>query len=44
MQQVYAIPTIFGLTQTIAGTQVGGLYRWAPYGSWDYAQVYAMGQ
>jgi peptide/nickel transport system substrate-binding protein len=44
MLQVYAIPTLFGLTQTIAGTQVGGLYRWAPYGSWDYAQVYAKSQ
>ena len=40
MQNVYAIPTTFGLTQTIGGTKVGGLYQWAPYGSWPYAQLY----
>ena len=37
MTQVYAIPTIFGRNQTIAGSGIGNLYRWAPYGSWPYA-------
>ncbi len=37
---MFVIPTFFGLTQTIAGTQVGSLYKWAPYGSWPYAQLY----
>jgi len=39
-QQVYMIPTTFGLTQTIAGDKVGNLYRWGPYGSWPYGQIY----
>ncbi len=38
--QMFVIPTFFGLTQTIAGPSVGNLYRWAPYGSWPYAQLY----
>jgi peptide/nickel transport system substrate-binding protein len=42
MQQVYVIPTVFGLTQTIAGNDIGNLYRWPPYGSWPYAQLYVM--
>ena len=40
-QQVWIIPTFFGLSQNIAGTNVGGTYRWAPYASWPYAQLYA---
>jgi peptide/nickel transport system substrate-binding protein len=40
MQQVYAIPTTFGLNQTIAGNNLGNVYRWAPYGSWPYAAIY----
>ncbi len=42
MQNVYAIPTTFGLTQTIGGTKIGGLYQWAPYGSWPYGDLYVM--
>lgn len=44
MLNVYAIPTIFGLNQTIAGPGVGNIYRWAPYGSWPYAQLYVKQQ
>jgi peptide/nickel transport system substrate-binding protein len=40
MQNVWAIPTFFGLSQTIAGTKIGGVYRWAPYGSWPYGAMY----
>jgi hypothetical protein len=40
-QNVYTIPTIFELAQQLGGTQVGGLYSWAPYGSWPYAVLYA---
>jgi peptide/nickel transport system substrate-binding protein len=46
---VYGIPTFFGLSQTIAGSGVGvaidgtpsdTMYRWAAYGSWPYAQLF----
>lgn len=40
-KEAYIIPTFFGLAQNIAGDKVGGLYRWAAYGSWPYAQLYA---
>lgn len=39
-QQAYIIPTVFGLNQTLAGDKVGNLYRWGPYGSWPYAEIY----
>jgi len=40
MRNVWAIPTFFGLSQTIAGTKIGGIYRWAAYGSWPYGAMY----
>jgi peptide/nickel transport system substrate-binding protein len=40
-QKVFTIPTIFELAQQLGGTKVGGLYSWAPYGSWPYAVLYA---
>ena len=40
--QAFVIPTFWGLTQTLAGTGVGNLYRWPAYGgTWPYAQLYA---
>jgi peptide/nickel transport system substrate-binding protein len=39
-ENVYAIPTFFGVAQDLAGTKVGGLYRWPAYGSWPYGQLY----
>ena len=39
-ENVYAIPTFFGVAQDLAGTKVGGLYRWPAYGSWPYGQMY----
>jgi peptide/nickel transport system substrate-binding protein len=47
-ENVYAIPTFFGRSQTIAGNGVGvaidgtpgAIYRWAAYGSWPYAQLF----
>ena len=39
-EDVHTIPTFFGLSQTIAGTKVGPLYRWAAYGSWPYGEMY----
>jgi peptide/nickel transport system substrate-binding protein len=49
-EQVFAIPTFFGRSQTIAGGSVGTgidgaigqLYRWAAYGSWPYAQLFVI--
>ena len=43
MENVWVIPTFFGLAQNIAGTNVGNLYRWSAYGSWPYAQLYVKG-
>lgn len=41
-ENVYTIPTFFGLTQTIAGTKVAPAFRWAAYGSWPYAAMYVL--
>jgi peptide/nickel transport system substrate-binding protein len=41
-ENVYAIPTYFGIAQDLAGTKVGGLYRWPAYGSWPYGQMYVL--
>jgi len=43
MENVWVIPTFFGLAQNMAGTNVGSLYRWSAYGSWPYAQLYVKG-
>jgi len=40
MQDVVAVPTRFGLSQRMAGTQVGQIYLWPAYGSWPYAQMF----
>jgi ABC-type oligopeptide transport system substrate-binding subunit len=49
MQQVWAIPTLFARTQTMAGSKVrsasgedGNVYVWAPYSSWSYADLYVV--
>jgi hypothetical protein len=42
MQNVFAIPTTFGLTQTMGGTKVSDLWQWAPYGSWPYAIMHVL--
>ena len=42
VQNVYAIPTFFGVAQDLAGTKVGGLYRWPAYGSWPYGQMWVI--
>jgi peptide/nickel transport system substrate-binding protein len=39
-EQMWHIPTFFGLSQTIAGTKVGPIYRWSAYGSWPYGEMY----
>jgi len=40
VEQAWIIPLFFSLQQNIAGTQIGGAYRWTPYSSWPYAQLY----
>ena len=40
MERMYVIPTVFGITQVIAGTGIKPAYQWAPYGSWPYAEIY----
>jgi len=39
-EQMWHIPTFFGLSQTIAGPKVGPIYRWSAYGSWPYGEMY----
>ena len=41
-ENVYAIPTFFGLSQTLAGNKVGPIYRWSAYGSWPYGDMYVV--
>jgi hypothetical protein len=47
MENVWVIPTFFGLQQNLMGTKLattagpnGGLYLWGPYGSNPYGDVY----
>ena len=47
MQNVWAIPTLFGRSQGLAGSKVksasgenGNIYYWAPFTSWPYADMY----
>lgn len=39
-QNMWIIPTFFGLTQRLAGTKVGQIYLWGPYSSWPYGDMY----
>ena len=39
-QNMYTIPAFFDITQRLAGTKVGGVYLWGPYGSWPYGDMY----
>ncbi len=38
-EEMWVIPTFFGLSQTLAGGKVGPVYRWPAYGSWPYGQM-----
>jgi peptide/nickel transport system substrate-binding protein len=40
MSQGLVVPTLFGKTQRLVGSKVGGAYFWGPYGSWPYASLY----
>ena len=47
MANVWVVPTRFGREQRLAGSKVkaatgkdGGVYVWAPYGSWSYGDLY----
>ena len=49
MQNVWAIPTLFGRSQGLAGSKVksasgenGNIYFWPPYTSWPYADMYVL--
>ena len=42
VENVYAIPTFFGLQQRLAGTKIGNVYFWGPYGSWPYGDMYVL--
>lgn len=41
MEQAFVIPLFYGRDQHLAGSQVGGLYRWPAFASWPYAELYA---
>jgi len=40
MDQAWIIPTFFTKTQRIWGSNIGGNYQWAPYGSYAYNDIY----
>jgi peptide/nickel transport system substrate-binding protein len=40
MEDAWVIPTFFGLSQSLAGTRVGPIYRWPAYTSWPYPVMY----
>lgn len=40
MDQAWVIPTFFTKTQRIWGSNVGGNYQWAPYGSYAYNDLF----
>lgn len=40
MDQAWVIPTFFTKTQRIWGSNIGGNYQWAPYGSYAYNDIY----
>jgi peptide/nickel transport system substrate-binding protein len=42
MEQVPAIPLRFQKTQRLHGSKVGGVYFWAPMGSWSYNDLYVI--
>jgi peptide/nickel transport system substrate-binding protein len=42
VENVYAIPTFFGFQQRLAGTKIGNVYFWGPYGSWPYGDMYVL--
>ncbi len=40
MAEVVVVPTRFSRQQGIVGSKIGGAFVWAPYGSWNYANMY----
>jgi peptide/nickel transport system substrate-binding protein len=42
VQKAYVVPRFFTKTQRLHGSDVGGAYIWAPYGSWSYGNLYVM--
>ena len=47
MEKVWVVPTRFGRDQRLAGSKVGsasgkdgGVYLWAPFGSWPYGDLF----
>jgi peptide/nickel transport system substrate-binding protein len=41
-ENMFAIPTFFGKSQTIAGNGLAPIYRWSAYGSWPYGEIYVV--
>jgi peptide/nickel transport system substrate-binding protein len=39
VENMWVLPTFFGLSQTLAGKGVKPIYRWPAYGSWPYGQM-----
>jgi peptide/nickel transport system substrate-binding protein len=39
VENMWVLPTTFGLSETVAGKKVGPIYRWPAYGSWPYGQM-----
>lgn len=39
MQQALALPTLFGKSQRMFGSNVDGAFIWGPYGAWAYSEI-----
>jgi len=39
MELALALPTIFGKSQRMFGSNVDGAYIWGPYGAWAYSEI-----
>jgi len=42
VENMWVLPTFFGLSQTLAGKKVGPIYRWPAYGSWPYRRMHTV--
>ena len=42
VENAWVVPTFFTRGYSLAGTQVGPIYRWPAYGSWPYAELHVL--
>jgi peptide/nickel transport system substrate-binding protein len=42
MELALALPTLFGKSQRMFGSNVKNAFIWGPYGAWAYSAIYVM--